>query len=89
MYLKHALGKHGEDLACNYLEKHNYKIIERNFRCKKGEIDIIAKDINGMYHIWEFASPSQAGGTGLKMLVNKISIMSNNNPGMAWHFVPW
>ena len=37
-------GKYGEDLACRYLSKLGYKIIERNFRIRGGEIDIIAKD---------------------------------------------
>jgi len=45
MYIKKALGTFGEDKACNYLVQNNYKIIERNFQCKKGEIDIIAKDL--------------------------------------------
>ncbi len=44
MYMNHTLGRYGENLACNYLLKNNYKIIERNFRCKQGEIDIIALD---------------------------------------------
>lgn len=43
---KQKLGKYGEDLACKYLEKNNYKIIERNFSCYQGEIDIIAFDEN-------------------------------------------
>ena len=34
----------GENKACKYLQKNKYKIIERNFRCKFGEIDIIAKN---------------------------------------------
>lgn len=38
------VGNHGEDLACKYLEKLSYKILERNFRIRGGEIDIIAKD---------------------------------------------
>ena len=46
MYVNHILGRFGEDKACNYLEKNNYKIIERNFICKQGEIDIIAKDLS-------------------------------------------
>ncbi len=33
---------YGEELAANYLSKKGYKIIERNFECKQGEIDIIA-----------------------------------------------
>lgn len=32
----------GEDLACDYLIRKGYKIIERNFRKKYQEIDIIA-----------------------------------------------
>ena len=36
------LGKLGEDISKNYLEAKGYKVIENNFRCKIGEIDIIA-----------------------------------------------
>ena len=42
MYERHKTGKLGEDIACKYLENQNYKIVERNFSCKQGEIDIIA-----------------------------------------------
>lgn len=42
---KQIIGNYGETSACNFLEKNNYKIVDRNFRCKKGEIDIIAKDL--------------------------------------------
>ena len=46
MYFRKELGKLGEDLACDYLERNcNYVIVERNFCCRQGEIDIIAKDI--------------------------------------------
>ena len=44
MYFKQVTGKYGEDLACEYLKKLNYIIIERNFSCYQGEIDIVAKD---------------------------------------------
>ena len=36
-------GACGEDAACSFLKKKKYKIIERNFRCSGGEIDIIAQ----------------------------------------------
>ena len=34
-------GGSAEDLAIKYLRKHDYKILETNFRCRYGEIDII------------------------------------------------
>lgn len=45
MYFTEQIGKWGENLACKYLENNQYKVIERNFACRQGEIDIIAKDI--------------------------------------------
>ena len=44
MYKK-ELGKWGEELACKYLVNNNYNVIERNYYCRQGEIDIIAKDL--------------------------------------------
>lgn len=37
-------GKSGEELACEYLKEQGYKILERNYRIRGGEIDIVAKD---------------------------------------------
>lgn len=44
MYFRQEIGKWGENLACKYLEENNYKVIERNFLCRQGEIDIVARD---------------------------------------------
>lgn len=41
------LGKEGEDRACAYLETCGYRIVERNFRCRSGEIDIVAAEERG------------------------------------------
>ena len=38
-----GLGAFGEDRAVSYLRRRGYTILERNFRCRQGEIDIIAK----------------------------------------------
>ena len=38
-----SLGDQGEEIAVNELEKQGYTIVDRNFRKKYGEIDIIAK----------------------------------------------
>ncbi len=37
-----SLGLQGEEVAANYLKNKGYQVLERNFRCKMGEIDIIA-----------------------------------------------
>ena len=43
---KTVLGKMGEQLAFQFLSKRGYKIIDRNFRIRGGEIDIIAIEKN-------------------------------------------
>ena len=45
MYKKQLIEKFGEELACKYLKKNNYNILDRNFNCIQGEIDIVAYDI--------------------------------------------
>ena len=41
---KKSLGNLGENLALKHLKKNGYKIINRNFESKYGEIDVIARD---------------------------------------------
>lgn len=38
-----ALGRWGEDRAAEYLRKKGYTLLEKNFRCRMGEIDLIAR----------------------------------------------
>ncbi|MBM7555325.1 YraN family protein [Halanaerobacter jeridensis] len=37
------IGRQGEQLAQNFLEQHDYIILEKNFCCRYGEIDLIAQ----------------------------------------------
>jgi putative endonuclease len=39
-----SVGNRGEEIAANYLTTRGFRIVERNFRCKGGEVDIIARD---------------------------------------------
>jgi putative endonuclease len=41
---KKELGKKGEEVAIRFLKKNGYQVIKRNYVCKMGEIDIIAKE---------------------------------------------
>ena len=42
------IGNLGEDMACDYLISKGYKIVDRNYKCKISEIDIIAYDSSGV-----------------------------------------
>lgn len=41
---KQVLGKQGERIAERYLKRKGYKLVERNFRCSAGEVDLIVLD---------------------------------------------
>ena len=55
-----ARGIRGEALAVTYLKKKGYKIIERNYRCQWGEIDLIARDGKTLIFV-EIKSRSSSG----------------------------
>ena len=40
---RRKLGTFGERVAKDYLEKRGYEVLETNFRCPAGEIDIVAR----------------------------------------------
>lgn len=44
---RYELGRRGEDIAADYLERRGMTILERNWRCGYGEADIIALDESG------------------------------------------
>lgn len=39
-----SIGKKGEDEALKVLKRSGYRILERNYRCRYGEVDLIARD---------------------------------------------
>ncbi len=44
MRAKDAVGQYGEEVAARYLQEAGFAILERNWRCRHGEIDIVALD---------------------------------------------
>ena len=56
--LNNKIGKLGEDLACRFLVKHGFGLIQRNYLKKCGEIDIIAQKDN-IIHFIEVKSVSR------------------------------
>jgi putative endonuclease len=63
------LGKKGERIAEKFLRRRGYKIVERNYRCSFGEIDLIA--IDGEYLVFvEVKTRSSAGPAPPQQAVN-------------------
>jgi putative endonuclease len=52
---KRKLGDMGEAIACEFLKKHGYEVVERNYLRKWGEIDIVAMK-DGILHFVEVKS---------------------------------
>ena len=65
-----ALGKWGEDLAVAHLEASGYEVLARNWRCREGELDLVAREPDGTIVFVEvktrsgtgFGEPSEAVG---------------------------
>ncbi len=57
---KQKIGNTGEDMACNFLIKHGFKILDRNYRKKWGEIDIVSTK-NDIIHFVEVKTNSIKG----------------------------
>ncbi|MFC2005578.1 YraN family protein [Chloroflexota bacterium] len=60
-------GTLGEKLARDFLKKQGYRILETNYRCPKGEIDIVAKHMDYLVFVevrtktsLEFGSPEES-----------------------------
>src|SRR6267154_2583650 len=56
------LGKTGEDLASGELERRGYAIVARRYRCRGGELDIIARDGPTLVFVEVKARDSRAFG---------------------------
>jgi len=51
MFNKKQLGVWGEKLAADYLKNKGYKIIDKNFQTREGEIDIICEKENSIIFV--------------------------------------
>lgn len=60
---KKLYGREGEKKAVRYLKKHGYVVLERNYRARFGEIDIVARDGNVLAFIEVKRRRNDAFGT--------------------------
>lgn len=91
MAAKDELGRRGEDVAVRYLEDRGLVVLDRNWRCRDGELDVVAADA-GRLVVCEvktrsstrFGEPAEAV-TGRK--ANRIRRLANL--WLAAHQVRW
>ena len=74
-------GKQGEKIAAAFLKKNGYRIIETNFRCVAGEIDIIAREKGEIVFIEvktrksaELGYPEQAVGINKQKKMSQLAL---------------
>jgi putative endonuclease len=75
-----AIGQAGEGVAARYLERQGYIILERNFRLRLGEVDIIARDGKDLVFIEvktrrtnTFGSPFEAVNVRKQQQIAKVA----------------
>jgi putative endonuclease len=62
------VGKRGEEIAAKYLQDKGYRILERNYSTKFGEIDLIATKNNILYFVEVKLKQSEDFGTPEEMI---------------------
>jgi putative endonuclease len=60
MRVKDAVGRYGEDLAADHLRAAGMVVLDRNWRCPEGEVDIVAADRSVLAFV-EVKTRSRAG----------------------------
>ena len=71
MNAKDELGKYGEQLAAEYLQRAGLRILARNWRCAEGEIDLVAADRRVLVAVEVKTRSSTAFGTPLEAVTRK------------------
>lgn len=78
---KKELGEKGEELALRFLKKKGYRLIEKNYICKLGEMDIIAREKDTLVFIevktrtsTEFGPPQLAVNASKQRQLSKVAL---------------
>jgi putative endonuclease len=85
-------GKRGEEIAVSFLKKKGYTIVEQNYRCVFGEIDIVARHRGDIVFIEvksrkseDFGNPEEAVGFNKQRKISQIALNYLNEKGLNDH----
>lgn len=81
------IGKIGENIACNFLKKRGYSVVERNFKRKWGEIDIICSKkespvglLSSTWNNWAGGIKNVLRGTdNTRLVFVEVKTLKNNH----------
>jgi putative endonuclease len=80
-----STGDLGEDIAASFLTKRGYNILERNFRCKGGEVDIVARDPRDKYLVFVEVKARRDLSYGVPQLaVNPFKQRQISKAALTW-----
>ena len=78
---KITTGNKGEKIAADFLKKNGYRIIDKNFRCPLGEIDIVAREKDAIVFVEvktrkssELGYPEQAVGIKKQKKMSQLAL---------------
>jgi len=91
MAAKDELGRRGEDLAADYLTDRGLVVLTRNWRCREGELDLVATDADRLV-VCEvktrsgtaFGEPAEAVTARKAMRIRRVTQV-----WLAVHRLPW
>ena len=91
---KQLLGKEGERIAERYLLKKGYKLVERNYRCPSGELDLIVLDRRVVVFVEvksrrsaEYGSPDRAIDSAKQANITRAARSYATRAGIPWNQV--
>ena len=78
------LGSSGEEFACRYLQERRFEIVERNWRIKEGEIDIVARTSEGLFVFIEVKTRRSAAYGDPLESISRDKAMRLQRLALAW-----
>ena len=74
---RQRLGDEGEQVACRFLKRRRYAIVERNYRCRVGEIDVVALERDVVVFVEVKTRTDEGFGTPLHAVDDRYVLTTN------------
>ena len=86
---RRALGARGERLAAQWYERNGHEVLDRNWRCREGELDIVARCGDTIVFIevktrssTAYGSPAAAVGAAKQRRIRRLAVLWLRDRGL-------